>query len=138
MRLSGNGADEVHHAIPGCLAEENGQLAQEQVGIPVSRKAHRGGRGLPFTDDESFHPDMERARQSYRGGDKQAYEKCRLRHLAEVRAGKNPPCFNPEEASLLEELMRNAATRYNAETGQKKPQSSKPRPRKKHWSDGLF
>ena len=137
-RLSGKVADEVHHAIPGCLAEENGQLANEQVGIPVGRKTHRGRSTLPYDVNESFHPDMEEARIKYRLGDKKAYEKCRLRHVAEVRAGKYPPCYVPEEALVLEEIMREAAVRYTAETGNKKPQSSRPRPRRKHWSDGLF
>lgn len=136
--LTGFPADELHHAIPASLAEANGQLGNEQVGIPVSRRSHRGERRLPFEEDYSFHPDMNDASKSYRNGDKQAFEKCRIRHQAEARLGNYPPGFSPELAMELEEIMRSAALEYMAATGKRKPISGKERPRKKHWADGLF
>lgn len=139
FRLSGRPAREVHHVIPESLAEMEGQLANEQVGLPLSAISHRGrGGNLPFCPGESMHPDMAKAREKYRKGDKEAFEKARQKRADEARLGKRPSGFDPNVALYYEELMRTAAVKYIAETGARKPQSSKERPKKRHWSDGLF
>lgn len=138
FHLSGRVANEVHHVIPGSLAEVRGQLANEQVGLPLNRDSHRGGGNLPFCPNASMHPDMAKARIKYRHGDKRAFEKATEKRKEKVNSGKLPSGFDPNVAAFYEELMVEAAVKYIIETGITKPQSSKLRPRKKHWSDGLF
>jgi alpha-glucosidase (family GH31 glycosyl hydrolase) len=62
FHFSGLPADEVHHIIPGSYAEANGELANSQTGLPVSRNGHRGRQAtLPYDYGFNFHPDMQEA-----------------------------------------------------------------------------
>ena len=81
---------------------------------------------------------MEDARRLYRKGDKGAFRKASLRHLADSMVGLLPRGFDPNFAAELEQVMVQAAVEYVTVTGKKKPVSGKEKPRKRHWSDGLF
>ena len=130
-------ACEVHHLLPGSYAEVVGQNPNAQIGLPVSRLGHRGRSTLPYDPSYSFHPDMEKAAEQYKSGDKNAFKKAIIRHKAEAMVGNFPPGYDPDVAGVLEEEMLAAAVEYVAVTGDKKPISSKIM-RKKHWSDDLF
>ena len=138
FHLSGRVANEVHHVIPASLAEVQGELANDQVGLPLSRDSHRGGGNLPYCPGNSMHPDMEKAREKYKKGDKAAYDKASKKRREKIKQGKLPSGFDPDVARFYEEVMTTAAVKYIAETGNKKPQSSKPKPKKPHWADDLY
>lgn len=138
FRLSGLAADEVHHAFPGSMAEANGINANSLPGVPVARLGHRGRATLPFEEDYSFHPDMEKAARRYAAGDRKAFAKAAARHKAEALTGNDIPGFDANVSRELGEMMVEAAVVYTAETGNRKPISTKKMPKPKRWYDGLF
>lgn len=138
FHFSGLPADEVHHVLPGSMAEAMGRNPNSVVGLPVSRLGHRGSGALPFDQKYSFHPDMEKAARDYANGDKSAFKKAQAKHKEMAQNGLPIPGFDPDLALELEEMMLSAAVKYIAETGEKKPVSTKVMPKRKHWSDDVF
>ena len=149
-------ADEVHHIIPEGWQLARGEDPEHSVGLPLCRNHHSRNFGSEiFEYDSSMHPDIAIAFYDYHDWKTQEEHMAEIMGreridystspFAEVSREHRQMTENGERYWVGDEAsdqhyiqkMRDKATRYIAETGDKKPKTKEhprtDRSKKKKW-----
>lgn len=155
-------AKHVHHIEPErWTLEVEGKDADNNVALPLCENHHvRGKKAEVHSQDFTYHPDIGEAYSSYKDWkinkqrleikleqkiDRRAYpspfDEAVEGHKSAIAKGERYWEGTPEVEQHYIDKMRNKATKYIAETGEKKPQVNRRVERhtkKKKWYDAFF
>lgn len=118
--VCGKEAKEVDHIVPESELKHQGVDPDQSVGIPRCKECHTG-TGLIHDDDGSVrladygepgwskHPDIGRALQDYRRGDKEAFKKAVKHHYEQAKNGNRFWNTTPEIDQFEIDHMMNLA-----------------------------
>lgn len=158
-----NKADHVHHIIPEGVTKHKGGNPDESVAMPLCKNHHvRYLNDEPHDFNSSFHPDIGQAYKSYgewksnkehmesisgrritRKEYPSPFEDAVQKHREKAKKGERYHTGTDETDQYYVDKMRNKATMYNAETGEKRPSTKRKKEHKKPrnrwwWSKDLY
>jgi hypothetical protein len=160
FRNCGKRAEHVHHIIAEGWTYDHGGNPDENTGLPVCKHHHmnfveRTDEPIPFTRDFSFHPDMGRAFEQYKGfkerrrflgkhasQDDDPFRAAVLDHRDKSRRGEHYWVDDGDEYYI--QKMEQMASRYAAENRDQKPVVNRradrtiPKPTSVDWAKNLF
>lgn len=123
---------QVDHIDPESVQLVEGHDPNNSIGIPRC-KEHHVGKGLVRDADGTMryasygepqwsrHPDMGKALDQYRQGDKDAFKKAAMHHRELAEQGKRIANSSPEVDQYEKDYMLSLEQKYMQETGERRP-----------------